>query len=177
MGANGEITESAVLVPIHWSKNGECKVVLVRRSANGVHGGEIAFPGGKRKSSDRTLLDTALREVREEIGLKREFIDIVRSLPAVETITTGFRIHPFLARIVPMRHWIRDESEIDEVLEVSIPQLADPSVQGNEIRYLPNFSGPQQIPYFRIGSYKLWGATYRILHPLIPRLIRGEWAG
>jgi 8-oxo-dGTP pyrophosphatase MutT (NUDIX family) len=171
------ITESAVLVPIHYGGGGDCRVVLVRRSENGLHAGELAFPGGKRTSSDRTLLDTALREVREEIGLEREFIDVVETLPAVETITTGFRIFPFLARVVPMRHWIPDDKEIAEVLEVPVKLLADPGVHGDEIKILPNFSGPQRIPFYRIGSYKLWGATYRILHPLIPRLMNGEWAG
>jgi 8-oxo-dGTP pyrophosphatase MutT (NUDIX family) len=177
MNAKKAITESAVLVPIHYSGEGDCKVILVRRSENGLHGGELAFPGGKRISSDRTLLDTALREVREEIGLKREFVDIVEELPAVETITTGFRIFPFLGRVVPMQRWIPDENEIAEILEVPVTLLVDPGVHGDEIKLLPNFQGPQRIPFFRIGSYKLWGATYRILHPLIPRLMEGEWAG
>jgi 8-oxo-dGTP pyrophosphatase MutT (NUDIX family) len=177
MNSNKEITESAVLVPIHGSGAGDYKVVLVRRSDNGLHGGELAFPGGKRISSDRTLLDTALREVREEIGLKRESIDIIEALPAVETITTGFRIFPFLGRIVPMQPWIPDENEIAEIIEVPVALLADPGAQGEEIKDLPNFSGPQRIPFIRIGSYKLWGATHRILQPLIPSLVKGEWAG
>jgi 8-oxo-dGTP pyrophosphatase MutT (NUDIX family) len=177
MNAKKEITESAVLVPIHFSDEGDCKVVLVRRSENGLHGGELAFPGGKRISSDRTLLDTALREVREEVGLDRESIDIVETLPAVETITTGFRIFPFLGRIVPMQRWIPDDNEIAEIIEVPLALLADPNARGDEVKNLPNFSGPQRISFIRIGSYKLWGATYRILQPLIPRLLKGEWAG
>lgn len=177
MNAKREVTESAVLVPIHQGEDGDYKVVLVRRSENGVHGGELAFPGGKRKSSDRTLIDTALREVKEEIGLESKFVTIIESLPAVETLTTGFRIYPFLARIIPMQRWIPDENEIAEILEVPIKLLADPSVHGDEVKLLPNFSGPQWISFYRIGSYKLWGATYRILRPLIPRLMKGEWTG
>jgi 8-oxo-dGTP pyrophosphatase MutT (NUDIX family) len=177
MHHNRVITESAVLVPIHQSEDCDCRVVLVRRSENGVHGGEIAFPGGKRISSDRSLLDTALREVREEIGLDSEFVDIIESLPSVETISTGFRIFPFLARIVPMQRWVADENEIAEILEVSVKSLTDPTAHGDEIKLLPNFDGPQRIPFIRIGSYKLWGATYRILQPLIPRLMKADWTG
>jgi 8-oxo-dGTP pyrophosphatase MutT (NUDIX family) len=177
MNKNGGITESSVLVPVYQTEDGDCNVVLVRRSENGIHGGEIAFPGGKRKSSDRTLLDTALREVREEIGLESDFIDVIEALPAVETISTGFRIFPFLARIDPMQHWIPDENEIADILEVSVKSLANPNVHGEETRVLPEFPGPLRISFFRIGPHKLWGATYRILRPLIPRLLDGECAG
>lgn len=174
MNGNGEITEASVLVPVYRTSEGDCKVVLVRRSENGIHGGEIAFPGGKRKTSDRTLLDTALREVREEIGLTSEFIDIVEALPPVDTISTRFRIYPFLARIVPSQPWVPDRNEIADILEVSVKSLADPGVHGEETRVFPGFPGPLHIRFYRIGSHKLWGATYRILQPIIPRLLANE---
>ncbi|MFH1754081.1 MAG: CoA pyrophosphatase [Candidatus Latescibacterota bacterium] len=170
-----DITDSAVLVPFYFGDDGNATVVLVRRSDKIVHGGEIAFPGGKRISADRSMRDTALREVREEIGLGSESIDILGDLPPVETISTGFRIHPYLARIVPMRTWRPDGNEIAEVLEVPVRSLAEPDARGEEFRVLESFPEPLRISFYRIGAYKLWGATYRILRPLVPRFMKGEW--
>jgi len=171
---------AAVLVPIYRSADGELRLVLVRRTDRGLHGGQIAFPGGKSAPEDRTLLETALREAHEEIGIRKSSVKILEHLPVIETRTTGFRIHPFLARIVPPKEWHVEKEEVAEVLEVRVKELADPQAHGEEMRYLPAPSAlqhkePQRVSFYRIGSHKLWGATYRILRPLIPRLVEGEW--
>ena len=171
---------AAVLIPIYRGADGELRLVLVRRTDRGIHGGQIAFPGGKSAPEDRTLLETALRETHEEIGIPEISVTILEHLPVIETRTTGFRIHPFLARIVPPKEWHVEKEEIAEVLEVRVKELADPQAHGEEIRYFPAPSDPQhkesqRVCFYRIGPYKLWGATYRILRPLIPRLVEGEW--
>ncbi len=93
----------------------------------------------------------------------------------METIRTGFRIFPFLARISPPEQWRLDEREIAEVIEIGVRELARPDAHGEELRQLPAWPEPQRIPFFRVGPYQLWGASYRILRPLIPRLLAGEW--
>ncbi len=65
---------SAVLVPIYRSATGRLKMVIIRRSAGGVHGGQLAFPGGKHDKADLNLQGTALREANEEIGLESEYV-------------------------------------------------------------------------------------------------------
>lgn len=172
--------EAAVLVPIYRSADGQLKLVLVRRTDRGIHGGQIAFPGGKRTPADHTFLETALREAREEIGLLPENVEILEHLPAIETKTTGFRIYPFLALIVRPESWKLEREEIVEVLEVPISDFAAPNAHGEEIRHLPSASRGKpaeahRIGFYRVGRHKLWGATYRILEPLLPRLIVGEW--
>ncbi len=173
--SEGDLEEAAVLVPLYRGDDGKLMMVLVRRTERGIHGGQIAFPGGKRVSADRTMLDTALREAEEEIGIAAEAIEILEHLPAIETRVTGFRIHPFLAHIAKPLEWRREEQEIDEVLEVSVTDLAHPDAYGEEMRHFPGRSEPQRISYYRVGQYKVWGATYRILRPLIPRLLGEEW--
>jgi 8-oxo-dGTP pyrophosphatase MutT (NUDIX family) len=61
--------DAAVLIPVYRSQDGELHIVMILRNPGGVHGGQIAFPGGKHDPEDETMLDTALREVREELGL------------------------------------------------------------------------------------------------------------
>ena len=169
------LVEAAVLVPVFRREDGALRILLVRRSEHGVHGGQLGFPGGKREPADHSLLDTALREAAEEIGVPREAVEILQALPGVETLTTGYRISPFLARIVPPRTWQNVSEEIAEVIEVAAQDLARPEVHVEDMDDLPTWRGPRPLPFFKIGPHRLWGATYQILRPLLPRLIAGEF--
>ena len=173
--------EAAVLVPV-FRRTGRARtenrddlhLIVVRRAEGGIHGGQLAFPGGKRDPEDASLRDTALRESYEEIGLDGK-VEILEQLSAVGTLTSGFRVTPFLARIVPPTAWRLDEREIAEVLDVRLTDLERPRAHGEEMKDFPTWKVPRLIPFYRVGPYKLWGLTYRILRPLVPRLLAGEW--
>jgi 8-oxo-dGTP pyrophosphatase MutT (NUDIX family) len=172
--ADPDRTDAAVLVPVYRSAGGEIRLVLVRRSEWGIHGGQIALPGGTFEPGDRSLLQTALREAHEEIGLPAANVHVLEELPPVETTTSRFRIVPYLARVRPPPAWRCQEREIVEVMEVPVRDLEhadviDPAPGDHE-------SEREKHPLFRLGSDVLWGATYRIVQPLITRLQSGEWA-
>lgn len=167
-------TDAAVLVPVHRLHDGDLEIIAVRRSDWGVHGGQLAFPGGKRARGDRSLWDTALREAREEIGLAPESVDLVSELPVEETSTTGFRVTPFLGRIQRPTTWVIDKREIAEVLSIRLSHLIRPESHGEEYREWIEWSEPRFVSFYWIGPYKLWGASYRILNPLVQRLASGE---
>jgi 8-oxo-dGTP pyrophosphatase MutT (NUDIX family) len=169
------LRESAVLVPMFRDAAGEITLVLIRRSDYGIHGGQLAFPGGKREPTDASLLATALRETEEEVGLSAAAIDVLAALSPVQTLTSGFHIAPFLARITPPPTWHFQPTEIAEVLEVPLRHILDPANAGQELWQLPGWPTPELISFWRIGPYHLWGATYRILHQLLPRLLAEEW--
>lgn len=175
MNSPTPLRESAVLVPVFRNAAGELTLVLIRRSDYGVHAGQLAFPGGKREPTDASLLATALRETQEEIGLPAAAIEVLCALPPVQTLTSGFHIAPFLARITPPPTWHFQPTEIADVLEVPLRYLADPANAGQELWQLPGWPVPELISFWRVGPYNLWGATYRILLPLLPRLLAGEW--
>jgi 8-oxo-dGTP pyrophosphatase MutT (NUDIX family) len=172
---NGSLRDSAVLVPVFRSGNGGIKMVLVRRTEFGVHGGQLAFPGGKHGPGDSTMLETALREAEEEVYLATDAVVVLAELPVVDTATTGYRIFPFLARIRPPDRWRYQEREVTEVLEVAVEELADPGAHEESVERFPEWPDPIRIPFYKVGPYRLWGATYRIVTPLIPRLLNGEW--
>jgi 8-oxo-dGTP pyrophosphatase MutT (NUDIX family) len=170
------LVDSAVLAPVYRDPQGRLRLVFIRRSPHGVHGGQIAFPGGRREAGDASLLQTALREAEEEIGLEPQRVQVLAELPVVPTMSTGFRIAPFLGRLegAPPT-WRRQETEIEEILEVAIDDLVKPSAHAEERWQLPGWTTPRPVAFYWIGPYKLWGATYRIVAPLLPRLLAGEW--
>jgi 8-oxo-dGTP pyrophosphatase MutT (NUDIX family) len=170
------LVDSAVLAPLYRDADGRLRLVFIRRSPFGTHGGQIAFPGGRREPEDPDLLTTALREAEEEIGLARDSVDILAALPPIDTVVSGFRVAPFLGRLHgPPPIWRRQETEIDEILEVPLEDLLHPEAHAVEDWQLPGWPELREIPFYRIGPYKLWGATYKIVEPLIPRLLAGEW--
>lgn len=171
------LVDSAVLAPVYRDADGSLRLVFIRRSPFGRHGGQIAFPGGRREPEDPDLLTTALREAEEEVGLERTSVDVLAALPIIETVATGFRVAPFLGRLNgPPPTWRRQETEIEEILEVRLDELTDPRAHAVEHWQLPGWPEPREIPFYWIGPYKLWGATYKIVEPLLPRIRAGEWA-
>jgi 8-oxo-dGTP pyrophosphatase MutT (NUDIX family) len=158
------LVDSAVLAPLYRDADGRLRLVFIRRGPFGVHGGQIAFPGGRREPEDPDFLTTALREAQEEIGLDPGSVEILATLPVIETIATGFRVAPFLGRLKgPPPIWRRQQDEIDEILEVPLEELQHPEAHAIEIWQLQGWPEPREIPFYRIGPYKLWGATYKIV--------------
>ena len=158
------LVDSAVLAPVYRDAHDRLRLVFIRRSPHGVHGGQIAFPGGRREPQDSDLLATALREAHEEVGLDPSSVDVLTALPVIETMATGFRVAPFLGRLNgPPPTWRRQETEIEEILDVPIDDFIRPEAHAVEEWQLPGWPEPRPIPFYRIGPYKLWGATYRIV--------------
>lgn len=174
-GGGDALREAAVLVPVYRDREGDLTLVMIRRADVGAHGGQIAFPGGKRDRGDATALETALREAREEIGLEPKDVAVIAALDRVETRSTGFVIAPFLARIRRPERWRPDPAEVEEVLEVRVRDLALPEARGESFETFPGSAEPSPIPFYRLAGHRLWGASYRIVHPLVPRLLSSEW--
>ncbi|WP_400193776.1 NUDIX hydrolase [Hymenobacter sp. B81] len=167
---------AAVLVPVFRDEAGELRLVLVRRGNFGVHGGQLAFPGGKTDPTDASPLHTALREAEEEVGLRPEQVRVLAALPVLNTFTTGFRVAPFLGRIERPEVWRWQTGEIEEVLEVPVSALLAPGAHATETWQLPDWPRAAPVSFYRVaGGHQLWGLSYRIVRGLLPRLLAGEW--
>ena len=170
------LQDSAVLVPVYRNGDGRLNILIVLRTNYGIHGGQLAFPGGKFGDGDATMLDTALRETREEVGIQESSVQVLAQLPVVDTVTTGFRIYPFLGRVErPDGDWWFEPREVAEVIEVDVEDLARPQVHGESVEKFDLLPEPIRISYYNVGPHRLWGASYRIVTPLLPRLLAGEW--
>jgi hypothetical protein len=98
---------------------------------------------------------------------------ILRQL--VETRTTGYRVFPYLARIQVPNRWQLAERVIAEIIDVKLSELMQPDAHAKRIEHFSTWQRPQQVSSYQVGSHRLWGLSYRILHPVIPRLMEGEW--
>ncbi|MGA2368831.1 MAG: CoA pyrophosphatase, partial [Dehalococcoidia bacterium] len=92
--ADSSLNDSAVLLPI-FEKDGQCRILFTKRTSHlSHHQGQISFPGGGRHENDKSSLETALRESREEIGLKEKDVEILGELDDAATATSHYRITP-----------------------------------------------------------------------------------
>jgi 8-oxo-dGTP pyrophosphatase MutT (NUDIX family) len=162
----GGSTDAAVLVPLYLEGDELVAVLTERRSDLRRHAGEISFPGGRQDFPEEDLRQTALREAEEEIGLPPDDVELVGALPPTGTFVTGYRIHPFVGLIESGHEWSRQEAEVEQVLELSLPDL----VNGYEMKRLIRRGLPIRTPTYTVDGHLVWGATARIVQQLLVRL-------
>ncbi|MEX2194582.1 MAG: CoA pyrophosphatase [Thermoleophilaceae bacterium] len=166
MDAPGGRTDAAVLVPLYLDA-GELHAVLTKRRADlRRHAGEISFPGGRPDFEGEELGLAALREADEEIGLAPEDVELVGALPPVGTFVTNYKIHPFVGVIRAGHAWVPQPTEVEVVLELSLPAL----VRGYEMQRLVRRGVPFKTPTYTVGDQFVWGATARVVEHLLERL-------
>ncbi len=158
---------AAVLVPVVDRDDGATVILTLRASHLASHAGQVAFPGGKVAPGDATIIDTALREAEEEIGLMSRFVTPVGMLDIYRT-GTGFHVVPVLAVVSPGFTLAKDEQEVADVFEVPLEFLM---TEANHQRHAREIHGVLRhfhaMPY---GERYIWGATAGILRAMYERL-------
>ena len=160
-------TKAAVLVALYVDE-GDLHAVLTRRRHDlRSHAGEISFPGGRRDPEDDSLLDTALRETEEEIGLPRDAVRILGALTPTPTVATNYGVYPFVGLIEPGYAWTPSAWEVDEVLEPRLRDLRSARTR----RRLLHRGIPFRSDVYDISEHAvIWGATARIIGDLLGRI-------
>lgn len=152
---------AAVIVVIATNEL-EQRIVLTRRSQEVEHHkGEICFPGGVKDSQDTNLLETALREAHEELGISATDVEILGALGTVCPMTTPFIIHPYVGLIPYPYVFEPNPSEVAEVLQVPLSHLQDPTNYREEARLQDGQILRER--YYEYKGHLIFGATARIL--------------
>jgi len=157
--------EAAVLVLVHPDEHGAACVVLTARP-DGMrdHAGQVAFPGGRRETGE-TFADAALREAHEEVGLDAQDAELVGPMTPLYIPPTRFLCHPFVALADVQPALVPGEAEVAAILHVPLDDLFAPEALAFgtwEVNGQPS----AQVPYYRVGAYRVWGATAMMLAEL-----------
>lgn len=156
-------TPAAVMVPIVASADPSL-LLTVRSQLVRDHKGEISFPGGVRHAEDADLLETALRETEEELGIDRSAFDVLGALPPTHTVVSGYVIVPYVGVLAERPAITPSPVEIAEVLEMGIERLrrveqeAGGDDPAGEFRTWFNYT---------LDGRTVWGATGRIVHSFL----------
>jgi 8-oxo-dGTP pyrophosphatase MutT (NUDIX family) len=165
------LVPAAVLVPLVAHRGG-MTVLLTQRTAHlKDHPGQISFPGGRMDPGDETPLDTALREVREEIGIGPERVEIAGYLRPM-AVVTGFAVTPIVGFLEPGFDLTLDRFEVDEVFEVPLNFFLDAANLKRTTREVRGITVP--LFEYQYQAYRIWGATAHMLHAFIEIIIKNR---
>lgn len=156
---------AAVLI-ILYPENGSIHTVFMQRPVyDGIHGGQISFPGGKKEPADEDVIQTALREANEETGIDPAKVTVVGTL-------TPLFIHVSNMIVTPVIGWINEkpsfnhkleevvfliDADIKKLLNLSIVKTKPFEIRGEML----------DIKYYDYEGHTIWGATAMILHELL----------
>ena len=129
------------------------------------HAGEISFPGGKFDSNDSDLLDTALRETSEEIGLNVRKDQVIGQLTPVMTLNSGFLILPFVSLLNEIPTLVAN-SEVENILHIPLNSFLKTIAKDTD----PSHNLIDDIYTFQYDDQIVWGASARILKQIESRL-------
>jgi 8-oxo-dGTP pyrophosphatase MutT (NUDIX family) len=154
---------SAVSILIYFLENEWHFCLIQRPQYNGPHSGQMALPGGKKEIDDFDLMQTAIRETREEIGIELRQADIVGKLTELFIPVSNTLVFPFTAIINHVPNFVLQQTEVVEIIECKITQLLSQS--NNEITQIKiNDALTIKTPYFALNDKIVWGATAMILN-------------
>ena len=155
--------DSAVLILFGEGPEGPDVLLIERAATMRSHAGQPAFPGGAQDPEDDGPVAAALREAEEEVGLRRDTVEVIGVLPALYLPPSGFVVHPVVAwwrephEVAPM-----DAAEVAHVVRVPIRDLADA-----ENRFRVTHTSGLMGPAFEVKGLVVWGFTAGLLSGLL----------
>ena len=166
--ASRGLRAAGVLVPLFERQAGLTVLLTQRSSELRIHAGQVSFPGGGMEAADNDIVETALREAHEEVGIHPELVQVAGFLDPSPTVT-GYSVTPVIGLIEPSVSIVIDPVEVEAAFEVPLEFLLDESNQGHSTR---EFDGVTlDIVEFNYAGRRIWGATATMLIQLRKRLI------
>lgn len=157
-GLDESKVRKAAVMALFYERQKKTQLVLTLRSEyEGVHSGQISFPGGRVEESDRNLQETALRETEEEIGINSGDIQVVGELSSLYIPPSNFLVQPFIGITDINPDFKAEEKEVQKIISVDLQTLAKDSIVKETKMRVGNFT--ITVPAFHIDKHIVWGAT------------------
>lgn len=157
--------KSAVLI-ILFPSDKAINILLIQRPVyDGVHSGQVAFPGGKFEKNDRNLQETALRETYEEIGVEANEIQVIGKLTDLYIPPSNFLVSPYIGFAKKQPDFLINTYEVQRIIAVDLFSLNDASIRTEKV--ITQSSGYKiKAPCYEIEELTIWGATAMMISEL-----------
>ena len=154
---------SSVMITIHFTKVDPHILLIKRTKLVKNHAGEISFPGGNFTKVDVNMLQTAIREIEEELGITIKSEQVIGSLNAERTLTSRYIIYPYVALLDKIPEITVTNYEVEKIIDAPLISLL--KSRECDVKHQQEYS-ISQLPKFTYKNEVIWGATARILDQL-----------
>lgn len=155
---------SSVLILLYKDGNEIKTVFILRQTYDGVHSGQVSFPGGRFEDKDKSLIDTALREAQEEVNIDPDKVTILGTLSEMYIPPSNYLVLPIVGYQSSRPDFIPEKSEVAEIIETDLDFLFNDELIKETLLDVRGYK--IQAPYFDVDSHIVWGATAMILSEL-----------
>ncbi|WP_338876859.1 CoA pyrophosphatase [Spirosoma sp. SC4-14] len=162
---NERTRRSAVLICFYPYQDSVYLPLILRPQYDGVHAGQMAFPGGRMERFDENLTRTALREAQEEVGIRVTDVKVLGLLTELFIPPSNFFVQPVVGMLPYRPDFYPDPREVEAVVEVDLQTLMDETIVGDsqiEVRGII-----VDAPFYQIQGHRVWGATAMMISELL----------
>ena len=162
---NERTRRSAVLICFYPYQHSIYLPLILRPQYDGVHAGQMAFPGGRMERFDENLTRTALRETQEEVGIRVSDVQVLGLLTELFIPPSNFYVQPVVGVLPYHPDFYPDPREVEAVVEVELATLLDETIVGNsqiEVRGML-----VDAPFYQVQGHRVWGATAMMISELL----------
>ncbi|UHG89385.1 NUDIX hydrolase [Spirosoma oryzicola] len=162
---NERTRRSAVLICFYPYQNSIYLPLILRPQYDGVHAGQMAFPGGRMERFDENLTRTALREAQEEVGIRVTDVKVLGLLTELFIPPSNFYVQPVVGMLPYRPDFYPDPREVEAVIQVDLETLLDETIVGDsqiEVRGVL-----VDAPFYEIQGHRVWGATAMMISELL----------
>ncbi len=156
---NPSYKTSCVMLLLYPDDKEQTHLIMIERAdGNRTHSGQISFPGGRREMDDASLIDVALRETYEEIGVNPSTIKILGELTELYIPVSNFLVHPFVGMLDKLPDFVPSTAEVKNVLSPELNLFLNHDGKSNHD--FKSYDGKIfNAPYYSFQEYKIWGAS------------------
>jgi len=157
--------QSSVLLLLYPREGKTSLVLMLRPEYPGIHSGQISLPGGKFEETDDSLIFTALREAREEIGIDPGQVQVIGQLTEMYVPPSNFMVTPVVGYQTALPIFTADPKEVARIIEVRLEEIMD--ARNRKMKVIKLASGYSlDVPSYDINGDIIWGVTAMILSEL-----------